>query len=257
MRLPEYVSAAISVYLDCAFPEGPPLHIREELAQLIGADHTGAWWALPFLERDGACLAWRTGNGGYPHMRLVIKLEQGLPWFSVDTHDSHFPVAPDYAHMDRLKALRDHNAEIRCAVEAKWRKLDLPQNLNDPSGDLGLGSCRVLLVDDEWQILQLLKAIVTGLGASCWLAESVEEARNTIQNQPFIHGILSDIMMQGESGYDLVYWLRSQSSDIPVFYVTGLPVNQVNRRGVQGVVQKPFTVTDIRQVLNQMMSRIP
>lgn len=81
---------------------------------------------------------------------------------------------------------------------------------------------RILLVDDEEDILEGMLAGIdfAALGFD-WVhtAGSAQEAREILEKEP-VDILLTDIEMPGESGLELLDWLRQQNSDIVTMFCT-------------------------------------
>ena len=80
----------------------------------------------------------------------------------------------------------------------------------------------ILCVDDEPQVLQLLKGWLAGGGYDVRTAGSGAEALQTIKNTP-PDLILLDVVMSGMDGYTLCARLqeREETANIPVVFVYG------------------------------------
>ncbi|MFH1488023.1 MAG: response regulator, partial [Pseudomonadota bacterium] len=67
---------------------------------------------------------------------------------------------------------------------------------------------KILVVDDESNIRELIKRILEKAGYECLTAASGSEARTHLQTRQ-VDLLLCDILMSGESGIELVRFLRS------------------------------------------------
>ena len=77
---------------------------------------------------------------------------------------------------------------------------------------------RILAVDDERPIAELLRLSLTRAGYECATAYDGIEAANLIEKEPF-DLILLDIMLPGIDGFELMEYIRS--TGIPVIFLTG------------------------------------
>src|SRR5262245_60840776 len=81
---------------------------------------------------------------------------------------------------------------------------------------------RVLLVDDEPQILRAYTRLLVRAGYSVENAQNGKEATELLEKQSF-DVILSDISMPGMNGLDLLRAVRERDLDVPVLLMTGDP----------------------------------
>lgn len=79
---------------------------------------------------------------------------------------------------------------------------------------------RILLVDDEKEIMELLEDFLLVEGYEVYKASNAEQARKVLL-QTDIDLLLLDIMMPGESGFSLCKAIR-QESNIPILFLTAL-----------------------------------
>lgn len=80
----------------------------------------------------------------------------------------------------------------------------------------------VLLVDDEIEILRSAKRMLQALGYEVTTAQSGEEAVRCLGSRPF-DVIVSDIVMPGTGGIELLREVREHDLHVPVVLVTGEP----------------------------------
>ena len=102
----------------------------------------------------------------------------------------------------------------------------------------------VLIVDDSRPMRTILKAILAADGHAVVLAESVSAALTVLEvHRPDV--ILTDYNMPGQSGVDLVRWIRSQAAfdDTPVIVVSSEQCRRRRSRmaqaGANGWIGKP------------------
>jgi len=254
MNLLELARKAAQAYLRHAYPDTPPEAARDKVQKLGSLTTESALFDLPELEKEGGRYFLRLGNVRYPHMKLAFTLDGGQPQFYVDAHDAHFNLPPNTPGFDKLLELREYNRGLKQTIENDWDRHGVPVFGRAKQQLLHHKICqgmRVLAIDDEPQILDMLYIIVASLGAKLYRAESAAEAREAIARHGAPHVILCDIMMREESGYEFVAWLKQQRLNAPVYYLTGLSLDQVDREGVEGVLQKPFSAKSVMSILKK------
>ena len=80
---------------------------------------------------------------------------------------------------------------------------------------------RILIVDDQKDICELLSRYLTAEGYMCATAHSGEMALKMIEDEHFDH-VLSDIMMPGMSGIDLLNIVKTLFPEVAMFMVTAV-----------------------------------
>ena len=109
----------------------------------------------------------------------------------------------------------------------------------------GLAKKRVLIVEDNPDIIDIIRLFVSGISANLELstAHSGFEALDHIKNQ-VPHLIIMDVMMPGMSGVELLERLRRlpETDRIPVLVLTGYSeaARLAQQAGAQEVLLKPF-----------------
>jgi len=107
---------------------------------------------------------------------------------------------------------------------------------------------RILIVDDEEAIRILLAQIMEMGGYAYNLAANAIEARTILENQD-IDLALCDNTMPGESGINLVQYIRVNYPEIAVIMLTGLDdpelVNIAREIGTYGYMIKPFKPNEL------------
>jgi signal transduction histidine kinase/CheY-like chemotaxis protein len=114
---------------------------------------------------------------------------------------------------------------------------------------------RILVVDDEEFVRELLKEILESEGCRVSLAESGTEALELFSASQF-DGVFTDVGMPGMSGWELAYAIRQQSEMIPIAVITGwgeaVGSNEQKAAGVDWVVAKPFTADRISELVKDI-----
>jgi cyclic di-GMP phosphodiesterase len=107
---------------------------------------------------------------------------------------------------------------------------------------------RILVVDDEPYICELISRWLTSEAYECAIAFSAQMAIALLQEQEF-HLVIADIMMPGMSGLDLLSLIRKDFPDVVVVMVTAIDDRETGilalELGAYGYVIKPFERNEI------------
>ena len=112
----------------------------------------------------------------------------------------------------------------------------------------GLG-LKVLVVDDDEPVLEVLADMVASLGAEVATATSVSEARLVLELfDPSL--VMTDVYMPGENGLVMRALMRHRNPDVPVIALTGgrdadMPLDA----GFVFRLRKPLLLETLRAVL--------
>ena len=116
----------------------------------------------------------------------------------------------------------------------------------------------ILIVDDEAMIRDLLSSALTQEDYSCHQAPNVDEAFK-ILNTEAIDLVISDIMMPGKSGVDLLRELKQVNMDIAVLMITGLTdmntAMECIRLGADDYISKPFSISRVLLTVRNMLDK--
>ncbi len=117
---------------------------------------------------------------------------------------------------------------------------------------------RVLVVDDEPNILYALEETVRDLGFECIAACDGEEALLIARGmRPDL--VITDVIMPRLDGYELCAMLKSEERTraIPVVMVTVRAGDKDQRQGssagADAYLIKPFHITDLKKVIDQLL----
>ncbi len=106
-----------------------------------------------------------------------------------------------------------------------------------------MAPAKILIVDDEESIREVVAAILETQGYECICLSNGQLARDYLTKHS-VDLVLSDMVMPEMDGLRLLEWVRQTDPDIPVILVTAihdLPTAlEANRRGAYDYVLKPF-----------------
>ena len=107
---------------------------------------------------------------------------------------------------------------------------------------------RILIVDDETNIRDLMCRYMKIEGIDGVGAENAYSAQRILREQPF-DGILVDLKMPGMDGYEFVRWIRDEGFRMPIIMMSahGEISDAVNamKHGVQDFIVKPFDPEEV------------
>ena len=116
----------------------------------------------------------------------------------------------------------------------------------------------ILVVDDEEMIRELLSSALEQENYVCHLASNVDEAFGILGKQR-IDLVISDIMMPGRSGVDLLRDLKKVDPEIAVLMITGL--SDMNTAldcihlGADDYLTKPFGISRVMLTIRNLIEK--
>jgi DNA-binding NtrC family response regulator len=118
------------------------------------------------------------------------------------------------------------------------------------------GRISVLVVDDQPAIRELLSDFLTIQRYQPILASCVDEALEVL-GKSRVDVVVTDILMPGKTGLDLLVHVKHVSPDIPVILVTGhsgrFTPEKIITMGADGYFQKPFHNMELVQTLRKVL----
>ena len=117
---------------------------------------------------------------------------------------------------------------------------------------------RVLVIDDEQIIRDLMLEILEEAGYEAVGAPTAENALERLAD-PDLRLVVSDVIMPGLSGLELLEEVRAQRPSLPVVLVTGAgtysTLSEALARGADGLVMKPFSHGEFRDAVASALER--
>ena len=116
---------------------------------------------------------------------------------------------------------------------------------------------RILVVDDEPDICEILRFNLENEGFEVSVAHSAEEALHVISDNDDL--ILLDVMMGGMSGFRLAEKLRKQNNLTPIIFLTAKDTENDMLTGFSiggdDYIPKPFSVKEVTARVKAVMKR--
>lgn len=123
---------------------------------------------------------------------------------------------------------------------------------------IDLTGVKILIAEDEQINFQLLRTILTKVGAEVIHAESGLEAVQFVEEDDDISLILMDIKMPGLTGSEALKRIKKIKSDIPIIactaYVQTEGSNFVNEEGFDAYIPKPIKRARLYKTINTILS---
>jgi two-component system alkaline phosphatase synthesis response regulator PhoP len=116
---------------------------------------------------------------------------------------------------------------------------------------------RVLVVDDEPDVLMLTCTALEDAGFDVIRAKDVPQARKLLLSEiPDV--IVTDIMMPDESGFSLIKYIREKSGikTTPIIVTSVMDSEaEIFQQGADAYLPKPFTPEELIKMVNDMVNR--
>ncbi len=116
---------------------------------------------------------------------------------------------------------------------------------------------RILVVDDEPDLCEILHFNLEAEGFEVITAHSAEEALPLMSCRP--HLLLLDVMMDRMSGFDLARLLRNQGNEVPIIFLTALTSEGDELGGFEvgadDFITKPFSFPSVLARIKAVLKR--
>ena len=116
----------------------------------------------------------------------------------------------------------------------------------------------ILVVEDEEGLRQLTRRLLVRQGYTVLLAANADEASALFEQNPSIDLLLTDVVMPGASGPELVTRLIERRPALKVIYMSGYTDDAIVHHGVldPGIafLHKPFTSESLGQKIREVLS---
>jgi len=267
---------AADVHITLELKASPGIHVMGEISELRDVLVNMVFNAVDAMPQGGVLtLAAETVNGSVVisvgdtgvGMTQDVRLRVFNPFFTTKgVSGMGLGLAVSYGIISR------HNGEIRVHSEVGKGTIfqielplaqDLPITLAGESEVLPVKRVRlkmtkILVVDDEGRVRQLIKEILDDAGYEIILASSALEGLALFKSHEF-DAVFTDIGMPGMSGWELSRAIREIDSQIPLAVITGwgqiVSNEEKTAAGVDWVLTKPFSMADILDLAAEVTRR--
>ena len=149
----------------------------------------------------------------------------------------------------RISCHQDHALDLEPS-----HRIDTKDSNTETHGQPGEGcrpdDCRLLIVDDDVEVLTLVSRMVACLGYGTCTAANGTEALQRLRNGD-VDLVITDYQMPLMDGFQLASKIRRQSPGLPVILMTGHYIDNLDDR-IQsqnlfdGLLKKPFNLKTLK-----------
>ena len=168
----------------------------------------------------------------------------------IESHDGHI----------RVDGSTDRGATFTVNLPASWSEEAVKPRRKETARDRFDRSAKILIIDDEPEVAQMLGDILAAAGHQVETADSGEKALTMIARENF-DVILSDVRMPRLDGPSLYATLERQDPDLlkRTGFVSGDTLSPSARVFLERVhrpfIEKPFTLEEVRNLVDQILGR--
>ena len=123
---------------------------------------------------------------------------------------------------------------------------------------------RVLLAEDDTELRSLLQQVlqddgyeVTALEDGLALFYHMLDLIGAGRQRPDV--IISDVLMPGIMGLDVVRYLRTAGAEAPIIFITAFPSDETRqeaeRLGAYAMLSKPFDIDELRVTIEEVLEK--
>lgn len=118
----------------------------------------------------------------------------------------------------------------------------------------------ILIVDDDYDLLEVLQRNLSAMNYHSYKAQSVTDAIDILLNSK-IDLLITDLQMPGINGMELVKYVAEHKPGIPVLVITGYPsvdgAVDAMQSGAVDYLVKPFTKDELKKAIHKSLLKRP
>lgn len=125
-----------------------------------------------------------------------------------------------------------------------------------PGFETGESKGKILLLDDEYTILETSKMMLELLGFSVMGSTSPVKALETLRDEGPFNLVITDLEMPEMNGREFSQKVRETSPGVPVVVVSGYVLDDDEwMPDFDGMLMKPFRVDDLKAKVEEFVSK--
>lgn len=113
---------------------------------------------------------------------------------------------------------------------------------------------RVLIVDDDDVVREVLSSALTHFGHEVYKAGNGAEAIDVLRANPEIEIVILDLRMPVMTGREVCPLIKNMRPDVEIIISSGfvdeLVLRELNDNGVKYILRKPYTLPVLEEILN-------
>ncbi|GJM11620.1 MAG: hypothetical protein DHS20C12_00230 [Pseudohongiella sp.] len=144
---------------------------------------------------------------------------------------------------------------------SKELKQDKPKSTRSSKGLNNRAAGKVLVVDDECDLLEVTTSYVKDLGFNVIAASDGNSALELLETNPDIEYLLTDIVMPGGiNGVSLAKQVREHLPNIKILYMSGFPSGVIaDKSGIEldaPLITKPFSFNELITAMDELICEV-
>jgi CheY-like chemotaxis protein len=128
----------------------------------------------------------------------------------------------------------------------------------EPPAPIKAESARILLVEDEVMLQKLFKRVLEMAGHEVTACQNPKEALLAVNNGPSYSLVVSDVVLPGISGPELVDQIKARTPETKSLFISGytehVTLQSLRRAAGEEFLQKPFTTAELTDKVNRILS---
>ncbi len=117
---------------------------------------------------------------------------------------------------------------------------------------------QILIVDDQPEILSILRRMLEGSGYEVTLVANGQEAIRELREKEYSL-VISDILMPALDGLELIIYLRKEKPDVKIIAMSGtanqLYLQSARKLGASEILEKPFTMDKVISTVSEVLEK--
>jgi two-component system, cell cycle sensor histidine kinase and response regulator CckA len=117
---------------------------------------------------------------------------------------------------------------------------------------------RILLVEDEAPIREMLTRLLNGKGYELLVAANGREAVDLVEQEGGVDLLISDLIMPGPNGAEVASELRARVPNLGVLFISGWADHPALQRVLDAgdrFIPKPFSLSEFSSVVREVLAQ--